>query len=317
MFDSVRLLMERLIDYSGLFPPARLSMDEAIHHYRRYSRDPDSWMLGRFIVPAARLEELVPYRALFTVERALQLSVIGAGSGDGRECLTQLARCLTQIRAFERRFGAAAAVASIELPLPQAAIGAELLEAIANDTAAHGLRAYCEMTYVRDAGWAHNLISALDRVAACNADREAKLGVKLRTGGVAADAFPTPDQAAFVLAACRDREIALKFTAGLHHPVRMFRPEANAKMHGFLNVFAAGMLARAHALDLPGIAEILADEDPEHFRFSAEGLRWKQLFVSSAEMGEYRASALIAYGSCSFDEPRDELRALGLLGQRS
>ena len=61
--------------------------------------------------------------------------------------------------------------------------------------------------------------------------------------------FPSPEQVAFVMAACRDRNLPLKFTAGLHHPVRMYRDEVQTKMYGFLNIFVAGMLAHTQNLD--------------------------------------------------------------------
>ena len=58
---SLQALLQGVIDYAGLFPPASLSLDESIRNYARYLREPDRWMLGRFICPAARLSELPPY----------------------------------------------------------------------------------------------------------------------------------------------------------------------------------------------------------------------------------------------------------------
>ena len=78
---------------------------------------------------------------------------------------------------------------------------------------------------------------------------ESWIGVKLRTGGIKAEMFPSPEQVAFVIAACRGRNLPLKFTAGLHHPVRMYRDEVETKMYGFLNIFLAGMLALFQNLD--------------------------------------------------------------------
>jgi hypothetical protein len=53
-----RALLDRLIDYAGLFPPAALAMPTAVQQYTAYRRGPHAWMLGRFIVPLARLNEL-------------------------------------------------------------------------------------------------------------------------------------------------------------------------------------------------------------------------------------------------------------------
>lgn len=58
MRESVRVLLDSLIDYAGLFPPASLPLDEAIRNYDRYRRGEFAWALGRFVVPAARMGEV-------------------------------------------------------------------------------------------------------------------------------------------------------------------------------------------------------------------------------------------------------------------
>ena len=54
---SLRALLHGLIDYAGLFPPARLDMQSAVANYARYLEGNRAWMLGRFVVPSSRLEE--------------------------------------------------------------------------------------------------------------------------------------------------------------------------------------------------------------------------------------------------------------------
>jgi len=55
--NSARALLNGLIDYAGLFPPASLDMAAAVRNYASYRDGEHSWMLGRFIVPAPRLAE--------------------------------------------------------------------------------------------------------------------------------------------------------------------------------------------------------------------------------------------------------------------
>lgn len=57
MNKPLRFLLENLIDYAGLFPPAELPMAEAVKNFAAYRQSEHSWMLGKFIVPASRLEE--------------------------------------------------------------------------------------------------------------------------------------------------------------------------------------------------------------------------------------------------------------------
>jgi len=49
--------MAGLIDYAGLFPPAKLSMAASAEAFARSRMGPHEWMLGRFICPASRLRE--------------------------------------------------------------------------------------------------------------------------------------------------------------------------------------------------------------------------------------------------------------------
>ena len=135
---------------------------------------------------------------------------------------------------------------------------------------------------------------------------------KLRCAGLEASAFPSPEQVAFVIAACRNAGVALKFTAGLHHPIRHFNAEAQTKMHGFINLFVAGALAHARRLTEQQIQPIIEDEDAQHFHFDDSGLRWKDWSTNLEEIGAARTRVL-SFGSCSFDEPRDDLRKLGWL----
>ena len=66
-------LFARLIDYAGMFPPASLSLEEAVRNYETYSRGDYAWMLGRFVVPLAHAHE---------VPNEFSLSVLGDGPYD-------------------------------------------------------------------------------------------------------------------------------------------------------------------------------------------------------------------------------------------
>jgi len=105
--------------------------------------------------------------------------------------------------------------------------------------------------------------------------------------------------------------VPLKFTAGLHHPLRRPDPATGATMHGFVNVFAAAALGRLHGLDVGTLTEIVSDAAAGSFAFDADGLRWRDLRAPTAVLEETRRAVAVSFGSCSFDEPRDDLRALG------
>jgi hypothetical protein len=138
-------------------------------------------------------------------------------------------------------------------------------------------------------------------------------GLKVRTGGTTAAAVPSTGQLAAVIAACRDVGVFWKATAGLHHPVRHYDGALGATVHGFLNVFAAAVLADAHELAVDRIQAILDDEDASHFRFDGDMLAWCELSTTATEIARAREHSLRSFGSCSFDEPCHDLRSLGLL----
>ena len=60
-----RALLSGMVDYAGLFPPAQLPLEKAVREYAVHLGGAEAWMLGRFIIPAQRLEELEPYLVIF------------------------------------------------------------------------------------------------------------------------------------------------------------------------------------------------------------------------------------------------------------
>ena len=298
-----------LIDYAGLFPPANLPLQEAISNFIRYQGEPEHWMLSRFILPAAKLDELSQVLQNLTWDGALSFSVLGQGSAVDR-FPAGVAADIQAVNTFRAGFGDRVQVEVYETRLPLPEHGdldgvRELFAEVIPSLHGEGLFPFFETPF--GAGWAsraESLIFALSLQPS-----ELSGGFKLRTGGVTADAFPTPEQVAFVLCACQEAQVVMKCTAGLHHAMRSFRAEVGVKMHGFLNVFGAGLLAGR--LEAAQVQAILEEEDPASFSFSGEGMFWRGFQVQVDEMVS-RRKKLVSFGSCSFDEPREDLGAMGL-----
>jgi hypothetical protein len=134
----------------------------------------------------------------------------------------------------------------------------------------------------------------------------------LRTGGVIADAFPTSAQIASALVTPATHQLPVKFTAGLHHPLRQFREEVKTKMHGFLNVLGAAALTAEHQWTAHQTSMMLEDENADSFSFTDDFFMWREWKISIERL-QYRRNFVASFGSCSFDEPREDLRALGFL----
>lgn len=138
-------------------------------------------------------------------------------------------------------------------------------------------------------------------------------GVKLRTGGTTAGAFPPPRVVAEFLTAASRRRLPVKFTAGLHAPVPNRDTATGAQAHGFLNVFAAAFLAFQHDADMETLTSLLADAGYDDFRFEEKEFHCGGFAFPAEVIRELRRDWLPGFGSCSFLEPVEHLAHHGLL----
>ena len=301
---SLRALLERFIDYAGLFPPANLALDPALKNHAEYVRSADSWMLGAFILPIAQFETAAALLQQFDETHALEVSALGPKTNDAESFVATVDGAATAIRAFAQAHGGIATVTQLEMPLP-------------SDIDVHALAAARDALEALPAFWeapAATAESTIALVAEHNASASGArpFGFKLRTGGVTADSFPTSAQIASALVAAAKHHVPIKFTAGLHHPVRQFHDSVQTKMHGFLNVLGSAVLAAEHGWDTRQTSAMLDDEDASAFRFDDERFTWRDASISTNEISA-RRELVTSLGSCSFDEPREDLRALTLL----
>ena len=321
MPPALRPFLDGLVDYAGLFPPARLPLAPAIRNYARYRSGPDAWMLGRFIVPVTQLDALDGYADLFTDSPPFRFSVLTRPPA-GEDLPAAYLADIEAAQAWEGRHEGRVAADRFELKLPPTLADDRpaLADLFGRLDEAWGRRAgppacgFVEVDLLRE-GHERGVASVAQAVSTHNraAGRDA-IGLKFRCGGVTPDAFPSVEALAGAIAVARDAGALFKATAGLHHPVRHHSDEVGARMHGFLNVFGGALLAVTHDFDRAALTRVLADEDAAHFRFDAGGFRWADdWFVPAATIADARAHFATTYGSCSFDEPREDLRALGLL----
>jgi hypothetical protein len=307
---SLHPFMSRIIDYAGLYPPANLPLEEAFKNFVEYQGSPDSWMLSRFVIPAKRLPHLTPLMPASA--SMLSFTALGRSGSAVDEFLANLKLDIDDIHAFRETHGAAVIVDMFEVALPTSALtdstqAHDLIKESSDILNKNGITVFFESSSGED--WqprAENLIRALRKL------KDRHVGFKLRTGGVTADAFPSTEQVAWAITTVRDAGVPIKCTAGLHHPVRHYNDSVQAKMHGFLNVFGAGVLAEAKDLSQAQIQSILEDENPENFTFDENGFTWRDLRVANSEILNIRQFAT-SFGSCSFDEPREDLQKLGML----
>lgn len=127
------------------------------------------------------------------------------------------------------------------------------------------------------------------------------IDAKVRCGGESIPP-PTSEELAAFLVACYDTGVAWKATAGLHHPVR------GRYEHGFLNLAAAEALALTDA-DVGGLAAAL---DEPGVALDAGGLWTGDGLVGPEGLAQVR-ERFLSIGTCSIDEPVEDLTVLGVL----
>jgi hypothetical protein len=288
---SARTLLTGVVDYAGLFPPAALSMSQAVAEYHAAQTGPDAWMLGRFVLPAARLDEFARARAGSPAQRDLsKLSAI-VRDGSKEDC--------SAIDAFNAASAShSARVDALECK-PQTMDGIDWLA----DACGGGFDVYVEVAPAADAPlW-------LEHIA-----RRGLRG-KVRTGGVTPDAFPTPEALATFIEAAVRLGVTFKATAGLHHAVRgayplTYEPQAaRSTMHGYLNVLLA-TAAVQNGASVAAATTLLRCSDPASLVVTSEFIRWAGIEVSTASLRRTREQHLVSFGSCSFREPAGEYHEL-------
>jgi hypothetical protein len=290
---TLRAMMRRLVDYAGLFPPAELSMPDATARYASYLRSSDAWMLGRFVVPVERLDELASCAEPLLRDGADAWRISALVGAD--------AKAGVRIRTFNTAQRGRLMVDVVECrPIARGAV-ASTIGSLPGE-----MRIFVELPLIDDPR------SGLQEIRAAGA------WAKIRTGGVTPEAFPSAREIGRFLARAAELIVPFKATAGLHHPLCGTYPLTYAesaprgRMFGFLNVFAAAVFAQAHVNERL-LAELVDEERADAIRFSDDSLTWRDHTASTTQIARARASLGLAFGSCSFEEPVAGLRELGLL----
>jgi hypothetical protein len=294
--ESVHTLLAEIVDYAGLFPPSQISMAEAVSNYAAYKKSNHKWMLGRFVVAVARLDEFIEQADKYLAggeENVWRLSVLA-----GEDVYDSVRR----VDRFNAQNSSRVLCDALEVKVTT-------VSEIENTVSIlpPSLTTYFEITP--------------DRMLAETVSTLAILGqrAKIRTGGLTADAFPSSSEVIRFIRTCLAANVPFKATAGLHHPLRCFKPLTYAPdapsgvMHGFLNLFLATGFAR-QGFRTNILEGLLEDEFPESFEFFDSAVTWHRDYILTVQqIALMRRRNIISFGSCSFEEPIADLREIGIL----
>lgn len=271
-----------LVDHAPLFPPAALPPPEAVADHIAALRSPHRRALARLAWPAATIDQL---------GQLVDAADVGPDERPTPEQPWHLALLLrdTALPPVDARFR----VDQVEIVLPADA-GVAWAASLA-------LRATVPVWFEVD-GSPPGIEQALRTLTAArdHVGEAGQVGAKIRCGG---DSVPTADELAASVVGCRRAQLPFKATAGLHHAL------AGPEHHGLLCV----MLAAAFRLDEAETAKLLCVDDAAALAFDDTGVTWAGHRLSAADAVRSRQTGFHSVGSCSFDEPIDDLRALEVL----
>ncbi len=295
MLASVKTLFSSIVDYAGLFPPAKLTMSEATANYARYQMADHHWMLGNFVLPVSRLNEFeqlllnLPQEGSKT--RQWRLSVIIS---------QELESAIAKIKSLNDNHKIA--IAALEFP----PLSPRVIEKVLPSLPAE-VEAFFEVPYSGDL---KTYLTVLQRPG---------VSAKIRTGGLSAEVFPTISQLYQFIFACAQAQVPFKATAGLHHPLPgnyplAYEPDSpNGAMHGFVNVAVLAALVYWQKVNVQAALAVLQESAIDGFQFSADSIIWKDRRLDIWELQKARQSFFRSFGSCSFQEPIESLKELKLL----
>ena len=322
--DTLHALLEHLIDYAGLFPPAQLPFEAALKQYVAYQHHADCWMLGPFICPTRKLDTLVAQQSDWQEVSPFRVALLPPPLTTPKTAVQEFRQSLSEAQTLLAPLENALTPQWIEIKFPDALLQqisvSSRLEfltecaGILQETLPSCKTIFWEIR--RQGPWYRTLDQFMEAAALYQETRKAETpttSFKIRCGGLSPADFPTSEEVATAIVLGREAAVCFKATAGLHQPFRYFDGEMGVFRHGFINLFTAAILSNTYRLSIQEVIPVLEDNDPEHFSFEQNRLHWEHLHAPKKQVVYTRKELAHSFGSCSFDEPREALRTYGLL----
>jgi hypothetical protein len=277
-----------LLDDAAVFPPGNAPLPDAVRAHLALRGTPHGALVGSLVVTPAHVASL----------GGILAESLGGSVGD-QGIPVQVSLVVRDLATLPDAVATVGADPRLRLAAVEVAAtgGTDAVRDALAATAGLAENRSEDVDVWVEPGWGPDLPAAVDLV------REAGRGLKLRTGGTTADAFPGEEALAAAVALAVGRGVRFKATAGLHHAVRHTDPATGFQHHGFANLLLA-----ASAGDEAGAREWLARRDPQAL---AAGLA----SLGPARLAAVRRDRFASFGTCDVHDPRRDLEALGLLAR--
>lgn len=273
------ILFRRLFDNAATFPPGNAAMPDAVESHLGWLSTAAGDFVGPFVCASPRWAEFVEALAAAAASGVSVSVTVPSG-----------------VAAVEAAVAAAtdeprATLVSVEVPVPDQACLAdavELLDAVLPD----------DVTGFVELPW-----SAVDH-AACSLLAASRHHLKIRTGGASVESFPAEEVLATMIGRTVEHRVPFKLTGGLHNALRHRDAISGFEHHGFLNVIAATASAMDDE-DVSTVQVLLATRDADQV---TDLMRRLPTETARKVRGQF-----VSFGTCSIDEPLQDIKNLGLL----
>ncbi|MEY4669115.1 MAG: hypothetical protein RL518_1814 [Pseudomonadota bacterium] len=291
--NSLHIILSRLFDYAGMFPPAARSFEAALQESSSFERTlTRPWMVASDIV--------------LDTEHVHKLQGVNVGAYAARNPFRV---CMLATEDPERVVEEATQLLGKEPPIVITSLEVKTLPGALAETlghyepfcASHGILLCIEPNLSGDT-WREELAATITFLAQCPLHP----ALKCRLTGPTAI---TAERFAAASIAANDSGVPLKVTGGLHHPI--VEPDRYPFPMGFLNV-GVGVLLHRHLgrrVSPELLTEIFTNQDPKAFTFGSQ-LAYKDMSISIADLQESKARSHFTIGSCSLHEPDMDLSRL-------
>jgi hypothetical protein len=299
--NTLDLILGKLFDYAGMFPPAARSFEEALQEAAEHATSlKRPWMIGADLVLDTAHAKLLQTKDLnqYGFSDSIAIAILAS------EGLATAFQTATDIINNPRSDNKKISIAAIETKTTQELLSADIhaLGAFADQIKSIGA---IEPDLSKD-NWRDLLSQTILEIS--QSPFSSQLALKCRSTG------PTgigAQKLAAAIFAVSDAQLSFKVTGGFHHPI--VEPDHHQYPMGFLNLKVAILMRRAlgSSFSEKDIEELLINDSPKALSFE-NGIKFKELAISAEQVIQASELASFSIGSCSIHEPDDDLGRLFL-----
>lgn len=296
--NDLALTVSNIFDYSGMFPPESKALEDALKDSATFPtalKFPEM-LNSDFVLSLENLKQITPsilVKAGFGIGRKVRICTLGSEMNAGSKSAEEL----SEIQRFNKessKWSTPAEVVSYEVKISSSLRLNDAKDAISNSSVLLCLEPNLSLS-----NWTETLASACELVS------ELGQNVSLKIRGTGPTGIEN-EKICRVIEACVSKNIHLKATGGMHHPI-LETSRYNNHL-GFLNIASALLLKRAlkDRFSAQDILKCLRTDDAKAFSFK-DGLRWGEFHITHTDLARLKSEWRFSIGSCNIFEPDSDL----------